>query len=225
MASVSLATIYANVLKDLGLNSADTTFQARATRWINKALDKAMAMNPSAEIFQISNATISTVADTATYDLPTTFIKLKHIRDDNNSTEIEILSHEQFDDRHPDPSSESTSPPKECTLEFDVSTGVHVLRLAPIPDDAYTLYYTAASFHTALSGSQALMYPKLETALEDWAIWEGSLVVYPENEYVNLRNELKQRAGESMMLWSGMMNYQKPAPKQIRTQMKRYIYE
>ena len=219
--SVSLSTIYANVLKDLGLNSSDSTWQARATRWINKALDKATMLNPGSEFVQISNATISASDGTATYNLPTGFISLLHIRNDTSAWEIKIRSHGEFDRAHPDPSSEAEDSPSECTLEFDIDNNVHVLRVAPIPDDDYTLYYTYRKFHPALAGDQDLEYDKFETALEDWAIWEGSLVVFPDNEFVNYRNELRSRATESMKLLSQLVNFQKPAPRNIPIQLKR----
>ena len=223
--SVSLATIYANVLKDLGLNSSDSTMQSRATRWVNKALDKALMYNPMSEFVQISNATISTVADTPTYSLPAGFMDLLHIRNDTSAWEIEIRAHGQFDRAHPDPSSETTDSPSECTLEFDIDNNVHKLRLAPIPDDVYTLYYTYRKFHPALSGSQDLEFDKFETALEDWAIWEGSLVVFPDNEYAQYRMELRSRANESMKLLSQFQSAQRPAPRNIPIQLKRGIYE
>ena len=222
--SVTLATIYGNVLKDLGVNSSDTLWIARATRWLNKALDKAQATNPNAEFMQNSNTYISTVDGQATYSLPTDFLSLKHLRDDTSATEIDILSHEVFDDKHLDPSSESEGPPIECTLEFDISSGVHILRLAPIPDAVYVLYATMITFHPALSGAQSLMYSKLETALEDWAIWEGSLVTHPDNEFAQFRMELKSRANESMAMWSGLMNMQKPHPQTIPVKMKKNTY-
>ena len=224
MASVALSTIYANVLKDLGLNSSDTTWQARATRWTNKALDKAQSFIPIAEFMQNSNAYIATVADQATYSLPADFLQMLHLRDDNNSTTLNELTHGQFDRNHPDPSTESTGKPYEYTLEYDISTGVHILRLAAIPDDAYTLYATMRTFHPTLSGSQDLMYSKLETALEDWAIFEGSLVVFPDNEFVNYRAELKARANESMSGIANLLTMQKPSPRQIPVQMKKGIY-
>lgn len=219
--TVSLATIYSNVLKDLGLNSADSTWQTRATRWINKALDKVTMVAPNAEFLQNSYMSIDTVADQATYSLPSDFIELLSLRDDNNETNIEILSHGEFDKRHLDPSGEDTDPPSECTLEFDTSSGGHMLRLAPIPDAAYTLYATMRTFHPALSGSQALLWPKLETALEDWAIYEGALVVHIFPEMANYRLELKERAKESVELVAGLLNTQKPSPRQIPTVLKK----
>lgn len=222
--SVALSTIYANVLKDLGLNSSDSTWQGRATRWINKALDKIEAKNPDAEFLQNSNSTLATVADQATYSMPSDFLILRHIRDDGNSNHLNILSHEEFDRRHPDPSSETTDQPADCTLEFDISSGVHILRLAPIPDDEYNLYATFSTFHPTLSGSQNLMWNKLETALEDWAIWEGCLVVFPDAEFTNYRAELKQRANESVMLVSGLLSAQRPHPINIPVRMKKGIY-
>lgn len=219
--SVALSTIYTNVLKDLGINSSDTTWQNRATWWIKKALDKAEFFFPMAEFLQNSNASISTVADQATYSLPSDFFQLLHIRDDNNSTHLDILDHDEFDRNHPDPSSESTGRPSECTLEFDISSGVHILRLAPIPDDAYTIYATMRTFHPTLSGSQDLMFTKLETPLTDWAIYEGSLVVYPDNEFVNYRNELKARAIDSMGGISNILAMQKPSQPNIPTVLKK----
>ena len=68
------------------------------------------------------------------------------------------------------------------------------------------------------------MYSKLETALEDWAIYEGSLVVFPDNEFVNYRAELKARANEAMSGISNLLTAQKPSPKQIPIQMKKNIY-
>lgn len=222
--SVSLATIYANVLKDLGLNSDSSQWQGRATRWINKGLDKIQAQNPTFEFMQNSNMSIATVADQATYSLPTDFLTLLHIRDDTNETKLDILTHGEFDRNHPDPSSESTGEPYECTLEFDISSGVHILRLAAIPDAAYTLYATIRRWHPTLSGAQALMADKLETALEDWAIYEGSLVVFPDAEFTNYRAELRGRAMESVQIISGALNTQKPHPRQIPICLKRNVF-
>jgi hypothetical protein len=219
--TVSLATIYDNVLKDLGLNSSDSTWQGRATRWINKALDKITMVCPNAEFLQNSYVSINTVADQPTYSMPSDFFELLSLRDDDNKTDIEILTHGEFDRRHLDPSGEDTNPPIHCTLEFDTSSGVAVMRLAPIPDDAYTLYATMRTFHPTLSGSQVLVWDKLQTALEDQAIYEGSLVVFPDAEFANYRLELKERGGESIRLVAGLLNSQKPAPARIPTVLKR----
>jgi len=71
--SVTLSTIRENVLKGLMVNSSDSTLQSRATRWINKSLDKIQFYIPEAEFLQNSNTALTTVADQATYSLPGRF--------------------------------------------------------------------------------------------------------------------------------------------------------
>lgn len=220
--SVSLATIYANVLKDLGLNSADTTWQSRATRWINKSLDKVQFFIPNAELLQESTETITTTADDPTDALDANFFELLSVRNDTEGSVVEVFPRVEFERRHPDPSSEETGAPVECTIEWNVSTGGHYIRWSPTPDDAYTMYIVQRVYHPALSGAQSLLYNKLETAIEDWAIYEGSLVVFPDNEFVNYRAELKARAIETMKAISQVFNAQKPNERNIPVRMKKY---
>ena len=220
--SVTLSDIRDNVLKDLGLDSANSTLQTRAARWINKTLDKLQGYAPEAEFMQKSEKKLSTVADQATYSLPSTFLQLLALRDDTSATAIKIVNREQFDRNHPDPSSESTGSPNEATLEYDLDGAVHIIRLAPIPDDEYDLYAIFRQFHPALSGSQDLEYDKLQTALEDGAIYHGSLIVYLDAEYANYRAELKAQWLESAQNIGQIFAIQKPQTRNIPVILQRY---
>lgn len=223
--SVTLATIYGNALSTLGVSSSDSKFQTRCTRWINKTLDKIQFYAPEAEFLQNSEVTLATVADQETYSMPTDFMQLLTLRDDDNATEIKILDRELFDKLHPDPSGESTGKPYECTLEFDISSGVHILRLAAIPDDAYDLFATFRRFHPAISASQNLMYDKLETALEDGAVYHGALELYPDAEYTQFRAELKANWLESAQAISQIFAIQKPRRPQIPMMLRRNTHD
>jgi len=216
-------TIRTNVLKALRLDSANSTMQDRALHWMNKALDKIQAYVPQAEFMKKSERTITTVASQATYALPTDFIKMLSLRDDTNQTIIDPVIREEFDRRHPDPSSESTGKPYEYTLEYDNTQdpGLHYMRLALIPDSAYMLYAVMQVWHPDLSAVQNPAYTKLETAIEDMAIAEGCMEVYAEPEFAQLRQEFKLSAQDSVRLVERIFNSQTTIPRNIITRMRR----
>ncbi len=219
--SVTLETIRDNVMKDLGIDSENSTLQSRANRWINKALDKLQGYVPEAEFMQKTEKKLTTVADQATYSLPTTFLQLLGLRDDTSVTAIKILDAQAFDREHLDPSDEDTGEPTECRLEYDLDNGYHVLRLAPIPDDEYDLYAIFRQFHPALSGSQDLGYDKIQTVLEDGGTYFGAMVLYPDSEYAQYRAELKSTWLDAIQNISQIFAIQKPHPRNIPVRLKK----
>lgn len=218
----STATLQANVLKRLRMNSADTALLARALVWLNYAMDMVQGYLPEAEYLQKSEMTIATVTSTALYALPSDFFQLMSLRDDSNKTVIDIITREQFERNHPDPSTESTARPYEATLEFDRSTspGTHILRLAAIPDDTYNLYAVMRCFHPALSGSQDTIWAKLQMILESGAAYYGAMELWADNEFSAYRQELKNEWLNATKAISQIMAMQRPRPTRIRTVMK-----
>jgi hypothetical protein len=218
------STIQANILKELGLDSADTTLLARALIWANEALDTIQEYIPGAEFLQKSESYIACVADQATYALPSDFFQLLTLRDDDNSTSIEIITREEFDRRHTDPSSESTGKPYECCLEYDRTNTRHIVRVARIPDDTYTMYATMRNWHPALSASQNPYVDKLENAIKRGGMYYGSFFVYPDPEWNQLRADFERVFLNKVQSLSQILNIQKPHPPQIPVVMKKTNY-
>jgi hypothetical protein len=218
--TVSSATIQANILKELSVDSTNAVLLARALRWMNKAMDKFQGYIVESEFLQKSESSLNTIADQATYAMPSDFFDILSLRDDNNNTIIEKITREEFDRRHPDPSGESTGKPYEYTLEYDRSSGVSIIRLSLIPDDAYTLYAVTRNWHPTLTAGQGLIYDKLETAIEEGGIYHGALSLYSDPEYANYRAELKANWLEAVQNLSQILEMQKPKPSQIPVRLR-----
>ena len=223
--AISTRTVQNNVLKALGLDSTDTVLLARALRWLQKSIDKLQGSMPSSEIFQKSEMSMDTVDGQATYALPADFIQMISLRDDDNSTIIVPVERPQFDREHPKPSDESEGKPDEYTLEYDQGNRRHIFRLAPIPDDEYTLYAVMKVWHPKLSSSQGLTYDKIETAVEDGGTYQGSLEIYPDQEYATYRAELKENWRDSLIAAKNIFAMQKPKAARIRTFLRKNQYQ
>ncbi len=224
MAATTTAVLQANVLKKLQMDYADSTLLARALQWLNEALDMVQGYIPEAEFLQKSEIRIATVADQSSYALPSDFFQLLELRDDTNKTMLEMLAREQFDRNHPDPSSEDTGKPYEYSLEFDRSTdpGTHILRLAAIPDDAYTLYAVMRAFHPDLANAgQTITWEKLQTPLENMAAYYGAMEFYKGNEHLRWRAELNQRGLTGLQNIRQLLMIQKPHRRQIPVVMRK----
>lgn len=222
--TVSTATLQSEVLKILGYNSDDTVLAARALYWLNEAMDDIMFALPDAEFFQKSDMTLATVADQAAYPLPAEFFSLLSLVDSTNQNPLDVLTREEFDRRHPDPSSEDTDSPKDVTFEYDVANVRNIIRLAPIPDDAYTLRAVMRCWHTALSATQAIPWDKVETVVKRRAAYYGAIELYNAPEDVNYRNELNQLSMVKMTGLQNVLSRQKPRPKQIPVVLRKSDY-
>jgi len=216
------STIQANILKDLEVDSTSSTLLARALRWMNIAMDFITGEIPNAEFLKSSESYITTVADQATYSMPSDFFDLITLRDDTSGDgQLEILDRAEFDLRHPDPSSEDTDAPTEVTLEYNPSSAVHEMRLAPIPDDAYVLYAAMRRFHPDLATDQNPTWTKLETALQLGGVWQGSLKLYPDPEYAQIRAENKDAFLMAISGIKRILMLQAPKPNRIPVRMRR----
>jgi hypothetical protein len=156
--------------------------------------------------------------------MPENFFYLGQMRIDSESRILEMRTREEFDRLHPDPANEDEDVPYDITLEYDRNNGRHVLRFAPIPDSAYVCHGILRRWHPSLSSSQNLQYDKLETAIENGGIYEGSMSVYADPEYTQYRAELKQRWLESVQGLQQILNMQKPKPRQIPVVLRREDY-
>jgi hypothetical protein len=216
------AVLQANVLKRIRMNSTDTTLLARALVWLNTALDLTQGYLPDVEFMQKSEMTLSTVDGTAIYALPSDFLQLISLRDDTSGNIIDIITREQFDRNHPDPSSEEEAAPYEAAIEFDRSTGpgTSILRLAAIPDAVYVLYGIMRCFHPALSASQDTIWAKLQPVLEAGAAYQGALELWGDDEYRYWRSELKNEWLNATKAISQLLALQRVKPKRIRVVMK-----
>lgn len=222
--TVSTINMQKNVLRELGLNPDDTTMQGRALRWLNKALDKVQGFMPDMEFLKTAEIAITLVDGQATYVMPTDFFAMTGLRIDEEDMILEEFPREEFDRRHPDPANEEEDVPSDYTFEYDRTSGRHVIRLGPIPDDAYDCHGILKRWHPALSGSQDIQYDKLETVLEEGAIWEGSKSVYADPEYTQYRAELKQSWLESSQSFQQIMAMSKPRSKQIPVVLRKSDY-
>jgi len=221
---MSTASMQENVLEVLGIDSTDTVMLDVALDALNKSYDKLVMFVPEAEYLQKSENYLVTVDGQATYALPSDFFQLLSLRDDTSKTNIDIITREQFERNHPDPSSESEAKPYECTLEYDRSNKRHILRLAAIPDTTYTLYAVMRCWPTALSASTDPLHAKLETVLEEGGIYHVSLRTHAEPEYLQYRQELKGNWLEAVQAISQMFNVQKPRPPQIPIKLRKSDY-
>jgi hypothetical protein len=218
--TVTAATIQANILKELSVDSANTVLLARALRWMNKSMDKFQGFIIESEFLQKSESKLTTIADQATYALPADHFDMLILRDDTNKTTIQPKTREEFDRAHTDPSTESTGKPYEYTMEYDRSAGRHIMRLALIPDSTYDLYAVTRNWHPTLTSNQGLIYDKLETAIEEGGIYHGALSLYSDPEYANYRAELKSNWLEAVQNLSQILEIQKPKPAQIPIRLK-----
>jgi len=217
-------TIQKNVLRELGLNPADTTMQSRALRWINKSLDKLQGFIPDMEFLKTSEIEITLVDGQATYAMPADFFSMTQIRIDSETRILDEFPRAEFDRRHPDPDNETEDVPSDYTFEYDRQNGRHIIRFGPIPDSAYVCHGILKRWHPALTSSQNIQSDKLETVIEEGAIWEGSKSVYADPEYTQYRMELKTSWLESSQSFQQIMAMQKPRPKQIRVVLKKSDY-
>jgi len=213
-----------NVLRELGQNPDDTTLQGRALRWLNKSMDKLCGFMPDAEFLQTAEISITLVDGTATYIMPDDFFYMSQLRIDEESRILEEFTRQEFDRRHPDPANEEEDVPSDYTFEYDRVNGRHVIRFGPIPDDAYVCHGILKRWHPALSSSQNIQYDKLETVLEEGAIWEGSKSIYADQEYTQYRSELKGSWLESAQGFQQIMAFQKPRSKQVRVVLRKSDY-
>lgn len=222
--TISTITMQQNILKELGRNPSDTLMQSRALRWLNKTLDLMQGFMPDVEFLQTSEMTITFTDGTATYVMPTDFFHISQVRIDDEDRILDEFSREEFDRRHPDPSGEDEDVPSDFTLEYDRGNGRHVMRVGPIPDTSYDAHGIMRRWHPSLTSNQNIQYDKLQTALEDGGIWQGSMSVYADQEYTQLRGELKQKWLESVQSLQQVLNMQKPRPQQIRTVLRKEYF-
>lgn len=222
--TVSTATLQSEVIKILGYNSDDTVLAARALSWLNEAMDDIMFAVPDAEFLQKSDMTLATVADQAAYPLPAEFFSLLSLVEVTNQNPLNVLTREEFDRRHPDPSSEDTDSPKDITLEYDVTNVRNIVRLAPIPDAAYTLRAVMRCWHTTLTATQSIPWDKVETVVKRRAAYYGSIELFNSPEDINYRNELNQLSMVKMNGLQNVLSRQKPRPTQIRAVLKKSEY-
>ena len=218
--TVSSSTIQANILKELSVDSTNSTLLDRALRWMNKSMDKFQGFIIEAEFLQKSEIKLTTIADQATYALPDDFFDFLSLRDQTNKTTIRPRTIEEFNRVHTDPSTEATGKSYEYTLEYDRSAARHILRLALIPDDAYELHAVMRNWHPALTSGQGLIYDKLETAIEEGGIYHGAMSLYSDPEYAQYRSELKSNWLEAVQNLSQILEKQKPKPAQIPIRLK-----
>lgn len=222
--AISTGTVQQNVIKALGMNYSDTVLQARALRWLNKALDRIQMYIPEAEFLQVADMPLTLVVDQATYVLPSDFFQLLSLRNDTEGTIIYPMDRRDFDKAHPDPSSEDSGVPSDLTLEYDRTDARHVMRIAPPADSADVCYATMRRWHSTLASGTNLLYDKLELALENGGIYEGSMEIYADQEYAQLRGEYKQNFLETTQALTQVMSVQKPRSAQIPVIMSRSNY-
>lgn len=222
--TVQTITMQQNILRELSRNPNDRAMQSRAMRWLNMTLDEMQGFMPDVEFLQASEMSITLTDGTATYAMPTDFIYLSQVRIDSESRILEERTREEFDRIHPDPANEDEDIPADYTLEYDRTSGRHVMRVGPTPDASYTAHGIMRRWHPALTGSQYIQYDKLQTVLEKGGVYHGSLSVYADQEYAQYRSELKQNWLESARGLQQVLMQQKPRPRQIPTVLRREDY-
>lgn len=222
--TVSTATLQTEVIKILGYNSSDTVLLARALAWLNEAMDDILFYIPEAEFYQKSYMTIATVADQAAYPMPSDFLSLLSIVDVTNQNPLNVLPREEWDRRHPDPSDEETDAPADVTYEYDRTNLRNVIRLAPTPDDAYTLRANMRCWHSELSGSQDVLWDKIENVVKRRAAYFGSIELFNSPEDIQFRNEMNQLSMVKMDGLRRVLASQKPRPNQIPAILKKSDY-
>jgi len=215
------AQVQADILNGLGEDATNTILLARALRWANKAYDKLVGFLPEAEFFQKSETEMTTIADQATYVMPSNWFQIVSFRDDTNSTIIAEITRQEFDRLHSDPSNESTGKPSEYTLEYDHVNKRMVIRMAPIPDDSYTCYATVRMWPDEMSSTKDPIYDKLRTALEEGGIYEGAKVIFADPEHSQYRIELQGERDAAFMAISRIVAKQKPNPPQVPIAMRK----
>lgn len=222
--TVNTATLQAKVIKVLGYNASDTTLLPQALEWLNEAMDDILFYIPEAEFFQKSDMTISTVADQAAYPMPTDFLALTSLVDVTNQNPLDVLTREEFDRRHPDPSDEETDAPSDVTYEYDRNNLRNVIRLGPIPDAAYTLRAVMRCWHPSLSSSQSMLWDKAESAVKRRAAYYGSIELYNSPEDIHFRNELDTLSMRKLDALRGLLASQKPRPTQVPAILRKSDY-
>jgi hypothetical protein len=222
--AVATSTLQANILKNLRVDSANSDLLARALQWLNRGIDKVQMYVPEAEFLQTSEMSLTLVVSQPTYPLPSDLLELRQLRNDDESVIIDIHPREKFDRLHPDPSDEDDATPRDGTLEYDRANARHILRVAPAPNATDTLYGIMRRWHPTLSGSQNIQYDKLQTTLEAWGTYQGSLEVYADPEHQPLRAEFKTNALEATQAFQQIMDAQKPKERQIPTVLKKSDY-
>lgn len=222
--TVQTSDLQAQTLKTLGINSDETVLQERALNWLNEALDDVQMYIPDAEFLQVAEMPVTLVVSRATYVLPTDFMVLTQFRNDTESTILNFITRAEFDRRHPDPSTEGDATPSDVTLEYDRQSGRHVVRVGPAPVAADTCYVIMKRWHPALSASQDIQWDKLKHVLIRRAAYYGSLEIYQDNEYVQMRNELNTVSLNKIQALQGVLAMQKPRPNQIPVVLRKSDY-
>ncbi|MFH1628669.1 MAG: hypothetical protein ABIE47_08095 [Pseudomonadota bacterium] len=222
--SVTTATMQANVLHILTMDSTDTVLLARALEWLNEAVEDVAMYLPEAEFFQTSEMPLTLVVDQATYAMPSDFFQLIQVRNDDESVILNMLPRAEFDRRHPDPSSETTDTPADGTLEFDRENGRNILRVAPIPASADTFYAIVRRWHKTLSSTQGLQWDKIQRTVERRGAYYGSLEVRNFTEDAPFRAELAQVSLAKMQALQQIVTIMKPRPVRIPTVMRKGDY-
>jgi len=222
--TISTATLQDAVLRGLTVNSSDTLLLSRALEWLNESMDDILIYIPEAEFFQKSYMTLDTVASQPTYVLPSDFFYLNELVDVDNENSLNMLPREEFDRRHPDPDSEDEDSPADYTLEYDRANRRNLIRLAPIPDDAYTLKAAMRCWHADLSDSQDIPWDKLKYPLIRRAIYYGALEVYNSPDDAGYRSELGGVSASKIQELQHFLAAQKPKPRQIRVVLRKSDY-
>ena len=220
--ATATTVIQANILKVLRQPSDSDLLLDRALEWLKDAIEDAQMFLPEAEFFQMSEMPLTLVVSQATYALPSDMLQLMQVRNNDESVIINMLSRDEFDRRHP--SSEDDATPNDGTLEYDRNNNRHILRLAPPPVAADTLYAIMRRWHPTLSDSQNIQYDKLEKALERRAIYYGSVEVFNDNEFTNYRAELKNISVEKFNALQRVVAIQKPHRTQVPTILRKSGY-
>ncbi len=222
--TISTATLQAGCIKDLGQNSEDTILLERSLEWLNEALEDIQMYLPDAEFLQTSEMPLTLIVGQATYAMPPDFMQLIQIRNDDESVIIEVIPRAEFDRRHPDPSTEATAIPSDGTLEYDRVNHRNILRIAPAPDDDDVFMAIMKRWHPTLSAAQAIQWDKLQYVIARRAAYFGSLEIYPDNEFIQYRQELNTLSLNKIQALQQIVAIQKPRPNQIPTVLKKSEY-
>ena len=127
--------------------TTDTTYRTMALNWLNLAI-KDLANEQVGYHWRDLEKTVEfpTVADQMSYDLPADIDtnKIYTVREKENDYKLNYIPQNDFDEAVPDSSVSSGIP-----RDYIVYAGV--IRLYPVPDDAYTIYMRYIKIPTELA--------------------------------------------------------------------------
>lgn len=160
---MTLTQLLDDAMRRAGLGTGSTTFRDQARRhvvhfgnWVGTQADWE---------FRKKSSTITTVADTTTYELAADCQSLRSMRNTTRDRKMYIRDYDWLDNVDPD-DSETGSPYVVIPAGIDTSTGVWEVDLFPTPDAVETLsyrYWSKMPNYTSVDDVD-----DLDTDMPDW---------------------------------------------------------